>query len=78
MNDITLTITGNVVTDVALRFTKSGEPVASFRMAADQTCPPSGPGGPVHDPRGMTEPGSVRARSSRRQVIDRPATPGAG
>jgi len=34
MNDITLTITGNVVTDVALRFTKSGEPVASFRMAA--------------------------------------------
>jgi single-strand DNA-binding protein len=34
MNDITLTVIGNVVNDVELRFTKSGEPVASFRVAA--------------------------------------------
>lgn len=34
MNDITLHVVGNVVTDVRLRFTKNGEPVASFRMAA--------------------------------------------
>jgi single-strand DNA-binding protein len=34
MNDITLTVVGNVVNDVELRFTKSGEPVASFRVAA--------------------------------------------
>lgn len=34
MNDITLHIVGNVVTDVRLRFTKNGEPVASFRVAA--------------------------------------------
>lgn len=33
MNDITFTVIGNVVTDVELRFTKSGEPVASFRIA---------------------------------------------
>lgn len=34
MNDITVTVIGNVVTDVELRFTKSGDPVASFRVAA--------------------------------------------
>jgi single-strand DNA-binding protein len=33
MNDITITVIGNVVNDVELRFTKSGEPVASFRVA---------------------------------------------
>lgn len=34
MNDITLPVIGNVVNDVELRFTKSGEPVANFRLAA--------------------------------------------
>jgi len=34
MNDITFNVVGNVVNDVELRFTKSGEPVASFRVAA--------------------------------------------
>ena len=34
MNDITLTLVGNVVNDVKLRFTKNGDPVASFRIAA--------------------------------------------
>jgi len=34
MNDITFPVVGNVVNDVELRFTKSGEPVASFRVAA--------------------------------------------
>jgi single-strand DNA-binding protein len=34
MNDITLSVVGNVVNDVELRFTRSGEPVASFRIAA--------------------------------------------
>jgi single-strand DNA-binding protein len=34
MNDITLTVIGNVVNEVELRFTKSGEPVASFRIAS--------------------------------------------
>jgi len=33
MNDITLCVVGNVVNEVELRFTKSGEPVASFRVA---------------------------------------------
>jgi len=33
MNDITVTVIGNVVNEVELRFTKSGDPVASFRMA---------------------------------------------
>lgn len=33
MNDITFPVIGNVVNDVELRFTKSGEPVASFRVA---------------------------------------------
>jgi len=33
MNDIPLTVIGNTVNDVELRFTKSGEPVASFRIA---------------------------------------------
>ena len=34
MNDITLHVVGNVVNDVELRFTKAGEPVASFRVAS--------------------------------------------
>ena len=34
MNDITFTVVGNVVNDVELRFTRSGTPVASFRVAA--------------------------------------------
>jgi hypothetical protein len=34
MNDITITVLGNLVNDVEMRFTKSGEPVASFRLAA--------------------------------------------
>ena len=34
MNDLTLTVVGNVVNDVELRLTKSGEPVASFRVAS--------------------------------------------
>ena len=34
MNDIVLHVVGNLITDVRLRFTKSGEPVASFRLAA--------------------------------------------
>jgi single-strand DNA-binding protein len=34
MNDITFQVVGNVVNDVELRFTKSGEAVASFRVAA--------------------------------------------
>ena len=33
MNDITFTVAGNVVKDVELRFTNSGDPVASFRVA---------------------------------------------
>jgi single-strand DNA-binding protein len=34
MNDVTICIVGNVVHAVELRFTKAGEPVASFRVAA--------------------------------------------
>ncbi len=34
MNDITLSVVGNVVNDVDLRFTASGEAVASFRVAS--------------------------------------------
>lgn len=34
MNDITMHVIGNVVNDVTLRFTQSGAPVASFRVAA--------------------------------------------
>lgn len=34
MNDITFSVIGNVVNDVNLRFTRSGEPVASFRIAS--------------------------------------------
>ncbi len=34
MNDITFSVVGNVVNEVELRFTKSGEPVASFRIAS--------------------------------------------
>jgi single-strand DNA-binding protein len=33
MNDIPIFVVGNTVNDVELRFTKSGEPVASFRVA---------------------------------------------
>lgn len=33
MNDIPLYLTGNVVTDVSLRFSKNGDAVASFRLA---------------------------------------------
>jgi single-strand DNA-binding protein len=33
MNDITVTVIGNVASDVALRFTRAGQPVASFRLA---------------------------------------------
>lgn len=35
MFDINVTVVGNVATDVELRFTSSGEPVASFRMATN-------------------------------------------
>ncbi|MEI6454491.1 MAG: single-stranded DNA-binding protein [Actinomycetes bacterium] len=34
MNDITMTVVGNVVREVELRFTSSGDPVASFRVAS--------------------------------------------
>jgi len=34
MNDITMTVVGNVVKEVELRFTNSGDPVASFRIAS--------------------------------------------
>lgn len=34
MNDITLSVIGNVVNDVEVRFTKAGGAVASFRIAA--------------------------------------------
>ena len=34
MNDITFPVIGNVVTDVTLRFTRSGDAVASFRVAS--------------------------------------------
>ena len=34
MNDISMTVIGNVVNDVEMRFTPSGEPVAKFRVAA--------------------------------------------
>lgn len=34
MNDITLEVVGNLVNDVELRFTPSGEAVASFRVAS--------------------------------------------
>ncbi len=34
INDITFTVVGNVVNDVELRFTKAGDPVASFRVAS--------------------------------------------
>lgn len=33
MNDMTVTVVGNVVRDVELRFTGAGDPVASFRVA---------------------------------------------
>ncbi len=33
MNDIEFTVVGNVVNDVELRFTRAGDPVASFRVA---------------------------------------------
>jgi single-strand DNA-binding protein len=34
MKDITIEAIGNVASDVSLRFTRSGDPVASFRLAA--------------------------------------------
>ena len=34
MNDISITVLGNLVNDVELRFTASGEAVASFRVAS--------------------------------------------
>ena len=34
MNDIPMTVVGNVVNDVELRFTSAGDPVASFRIAS--------------------------------------------
>jgi single-strand DNA-binding protein len=33
VNDINVHLVGNVVTDVTLRFTKAGDPVATFRVA---------------------------------------------
>jgi single-strand DNA-binding protein len=35
MNDVWLTVVGNVVNDADLRFTSSGDPIASFRIAAN-------------------------------------------
>jgi single-strand DNA-binding protein len=35
MNDVMMTVVGNVVRDVELRFTTSGDPVASFRVASN-------------------------------------------
>ncbi len=35
MNDITCTVVGNLVSDVSLRFTRTGDPVASFRIASN-------------------------------------------
>ena len=35
MNDILVTVVGNVVTDVTLRYTAKGDPVANFRMASN-------------------------------------------
>lgn len=35
MNDITCTVIGNLVSDVSLRFTRTGDPVASFRIASN-------------------------------------------
>jgi single-strand DNA-binding protein len=34
MNDVLMTIVGNLVRDVELRFTNNGDPVASFRIAS--------------------------------------------
>ena len=35
MNDLMMTVVGNVIRDVDLRFTGSGDPVASFRVASN-------------------------------------------
>lgn len=35
MNDVMMTLIGNVIRDVDLRFTKDGNPVASFRVASN-------------------------------------------
>lgn len=35
MNDIICTVVGNLVSDVSLRFTRAGDPVASFRIASN-------------------------------------------
>ena len=35
MNDLMMTVVGNVIRDVDLRFTGNGDPVASFRVASN-------------------------------------------
>ncbi len=35
MNDVMMTLVGNVIRDVDLRFTSKGDPVASFRIASN-------------------------------------------
>jgi len=35
MNDLMMTVVGNVIRDVDLRFTGNGDPVASFRGASN-------------------------------------------
>lgn len=35
MNDVMMTLIGNVIKDVDLRFTSNGDPVASFRIASN-------------------------------------------
>ena len=35
MNDVMMTLVGNVIKDVDLRFTSNGDPVASFRIASN-------------------------------------------
>jgi single-strand DNA-binding protein len=35
MNDVMMTIVGNVIRDVDLRFTSNGDPVATFRVASN-------------------------------------------
>lgn len=35
MNDVMMTLVGNVIRDVDLRFTSNGDPVASFRIASN-------------------------------------------
>ena len=35
MSDLMMTVVGNVIRDVDLRFTGNGDPVASFRVASN-------------------------------------------